>query len=101
MLRDGAFCPVLHESNLPLPWNSTDFLYLTKEGLETLFEYLKMCSLLAETVIIRDKILALSVLKLPLQDHFLSWFMLPSYLGLLLSVYIYKERWQQCFLKLI
>lgn len=74
------------------------FIHLTKEGLET-FEYLKICSLLAQTIIIRDKILALSVIKLPLQDHFLSRFMLPFYSGLLFSVDVCKERWQQYFLK--
>lgn len=94
---DDASCPVLHESDLP--WNRMDFLYLTKEGLETLFKYLKICSLLAQTVIIRDKMLALSVVKLPFQNHFLSRFMLPSYLGLLFSVDVCKEKWQQYFLK--
>lgn len=97
MLCDNASCPVLHESNQPLPWNSMDFLYLTKEGLETLSIWRSVPY--AQTIIIRDKILALSVVKPALQDHFLSWFMLPSYLGVLFSVDVCKERWQRYFLK--
>lgn len=72
MLCDDASCSVLRESNLPLPWNRMDFLYLTKKILKRLFSYLKICSILAQTMIIREKILDLSVVKLPLQDHVLS-----------------------------
>lgn len=35
-----------------------DFLYLTEEGYEMLLEYLKMCPILSQAIIVRDKMLA-------------------------------------------